>query len=102
MESRLTLRVEKVRYFHAADEDLFFEWLDKMTVVSEYAGRGDTLFIQLAHLPTDDELRELIAFHQRYGIEMRQLAQFRSSENADWFENEEKYWHEGVFGGQRL
>ncbi|MEG8048268.1 hypothetical protein QP175_20035 [Sphingomonas aerolata] len=93
-----TLIANRVRYFHQNDEALFFAWLDGMEVVLSYEGRGDGLHILLARHPNDDDLRELIAFHQRYAIDMRQLAAFKAQGNADWFAAPGMYWHESVFG----
>ena len=93
-----TLIANRVRYFHQNDEALFFAWLDRMDVVSGYEGCGDGLHIRLARHPNDDDLRELIAFHQRYAIDMRQLAAFKAPGNADWFAAPGMYWHQSVFG----
>jgi hypothetical protein len=98
MDKPPTLIADRVRYFHQGDEATFFEWLDRMDVVSGYEGRGDGLHIRLTRHPTDDDLRELIAFHQRYSINMRQLAMFKTSANADWFAASGMYWHDSVFG----
>jgi hypothetical protein len=92
------LIAHRVRYFHQNDEAMFFAWLDRMTIVSHYEGQADGLHIRLAHHPNDDDLRELIAFHQRYGIDMRQLAVFQSASNAKWFCAPGMYWHRSVFG----
>jgi hypothetical protein len=92
-----TLIANRVRYFHENDEALFFAWLDRMEVVSAYEGRGDGLHILLARNPNDDDLRELIAFFQRYAIDMRQLAKFKAPENAGWFAAPGMYWHQSVF-----
>ncbi len=77
---------------------MFVAWLDRMEIISGYVGRGDGLHIQLARQPSDDDLRELIAFHQRYGIAMRQLAVFKTPANAEWFAAPGMYWHDRVFG----
>ena len=97
-----TLIADRVRYFAPGDEAAFFGWLDRMGVVAEYEGLGDGLHIRLSRQPTDDELRELIAFHKRYGIDMRQLARFETAENADWFAAPTMYWHDGVYGSGHL
>ena len=72
MDEQKSLIADRVRYFHQSDEAMFFAWLDRMEAVSGYDGRGDGLHIRLARRPTDDDLRELLAFHQRYSIDMRQ------------------------------
>lgn len=92
------LIADRVCYFHQSDEETFFTWLDSMNVVSDYEGRSDGLHIRLARHPNDEDLRELVAFHQRYGIDMRQLAAFKTKANAGWFAAPETYWHDGVFG----
>jgi hypothetical protein len=76
-----SLIADRVLYFHQSDEAMFFAWLDRMGVVSGYEGRGDGLHIRLGRHPSDEDLRELIAFHQRYGIDMRQLAALRTPQN---------------------
>ena len=93
-----TLFANRVRYFHQNDETLFFAWLDRMEVVLRYEGRGDGLHIRLARHPNDDDLRELIALHQRYAIDMRQLAALKTPGNAVWFAAPGMYWHQSVFG----
>lgn len=101
MDRPAPLIVDRVCYFHHSDEAMFFAWLDRMNVVSAYEGHGDGLHIRLARCPTDDELRELIAFHQRYGIDMRQLGAFKTPANASWFAAPDMYWHDRVFGSAK-
>ena len=98
MDEQKSLIADRVRYFHQSDEAMFFAWLDRMEVVSGYDGRGEGLHIHLARRPTDDDLRELLAFHQRYSIDMRQLTSFKTSANASWFAAPGTYWHDRVFG----
>lgn len=98
MDEQASLTANRVCFFHQSDETMFFAWLDRMEVVSGYEGRGDGLRIRLARRPTDDDLRELLAFHQRYSINMRQLAPFKTSANASWFAAPGMYWHGKVFG----
>jgi hypothetical protein len=93
-----SLIADRVLYFHQSDEAMFFAWLDRMGVVSGYEGRGDGLHIRLGRYPSDEDLRELIAFHQRYGIDMRQLAALRTPQNMGWFAAPGTFWHERVFG----
>ena len=97
MSNTATIIADGVTYYHENDEAAFFGWLDRMEVVSDYEGRGTALLIRLARIPTDDDLWELLAFHQRYGIDMRQLAAFQTAENAQWFGSPVAYWHQAVF-----
>ena len=101
MEEPAPLIAGCVCYFHQSDETMFFAWLDRMAVVSGYEGHGDGLHIRLARRPTDDDLRELVAFHQRYEIDMRQLAVFETPANASWFAALDMYWTDKVFGSAK-
>ena len=98
MINPFTIVANRVRYFHPSDEAMFFAWLDRMDVVSSYEGHGDGLHIQLARHPSDEDLRELIALHQRYGVDMRQLAALKTPANASWFAVPSMYWYDSVFG----
>jgi hypothetical protein len=97
MSEIATIIADSVTYYHENDEATFFGWLDRMEVVSDYEGRGTALLIRLARTPTDDDLWELLALHQRYGIDMRQLASFQTAANAEWFCAPDTYWHQAVF-----
>ena len=87
-------------YFSEGDEAAFFSWLEGIRGVKGVEGRfPDTLTVQIDDSQfTDETLRELIALHHRYGIEMRQLAQFETSGNRAWFRKPGAYWHKAVFG----
>jgi hypothetical protein len=59
----------------------------------------DTLTVEIDDSKfTDDALRELVALHYRYGVEMRHLAKFETAHNRGWFRKESTYWYNGVFG----
>lgn len=92
-----TIIADGVTYYHENDEATFFGWLDRMEIVVDYEGKGTGLSIHLSRDPTDDDLRELLAFHQRYRIDMRQLAAFETASNATWFNAPDAYWHRAVF-----
>lgn len=98
MNDTSTIIADGVTYYHLNDEAAFFGWLDRMEVVADYKGEGTALLIRLSRIPTDEELWELLAFHQRYGIDMRQLAAFETAANAEWFSAPDAYWHGAVFG----
>ncbi|HWE98225.1 MAG TPA: hypothetical protein VG248_00330 [Caulobacteraceae bacterium] len=87
-----------VTYFHKRDEDMFFAWLETMPCVHGFDGTGEGLLIQLTRQPTDDDLRELLGFFFRYGVDMGQLAQFANDKRA-WFSAPSSYWHDLVFNG---
>lgn len=98
MRNNLELKARAVRFFSREDEAAFFGWLDKLPCVSDYTGKGDTLYISINDQSFDDEaLRELLALFYRYKIDMSQLRVFDREEFADWFQNPKAYWFDLVF-----
>lgn len=88
-----------VIFYHLNDERAFFEWLGRIPCVERYEGEGRRgLVVYLKRKPLKDELRELLALCQRYGVNMRQLAKFETARNRHWFRDPKKYWHSAVFG----
>ena len=88
-----------VRFGHENDERGFFEWLSRIPCVHDFRGEGSRgLVVTLKRPPRKDELRELLAFCRRYGVDMRQLARFETRRNRTWFRASGAYWHEAVFG----
>jgi hypothetical protein len=88
-----------ITYYHQNDETAFFDWLDRMECVESYRGELHDLLITLTRRPTKSDLQELLAFFFRYGIDMRQLAQFETKTNRSWLRDPQKYWHWRMFGG---
>ena len=73
--------------------------LGRIPCVKGYRGEGQRgLVVYLKRRPRKDELRELLAICQRYGVNMRQLAKFETAANRPWFRDLQKYWYEAVFG----
>ena len=60
---------------------------------------GDTLVVRSRISKTS--LYDLLALFSRYGINMRQMAQFENAANSVWFRNPATFWHKQVFGAQR-
>jgi hypothetical protein len=88
-----------VTFYHLNDERSFFEWLGRIPCVERYRNEGQRgLVVYLKRKPRKDELRELLAICQRYGVSMRQLAKFETAANRQWFCDPQKYWYEKVFG----
>ena len=89
-----------VVFFHSNDERAFFEWFDRIPCVASVTGEGDRgLVVRLKGQPNQDDLRQMLALCQRYGVNMRQLAKFKTGANAGWFTDPKMYWHDAVFGG---
>jgi len=66
----------------ALDEKALFPWLESIPGVAGVEGRGRTLLI---HLPSkrisQAAMRELTALYQRYGGDLKDLAQFGASKS---------------------
>lgn len=98
-----TLDIPEAWYGSQNDEAAFFEWLDKIGFIASYKGlHQDGLDFVRAELktdtPNDDDLRDLIAIHHRFGRDMSRLAQFLNPSNERWFADPQMYWHEAIFG----
>jgi hypothetical protein len=88
-----------VHFYHLNDERAFFEWLARIPCAERYKGEGQRgLVVYLKRRPRKDELRELLAICQRYGVNMRQLAKFETAANRTWFRDPKSNWYEAVFG----
>jgi hypothetical protein len=86
-------------YFSPADESAFFRWLSSIPGVTQTIGTPAGLEVTLrSRQPGDVALRELLALHFRYGLPMKDLAQYKSERNSAWFASPTAYWHEAVFG----
>ena len=77
------------------DEKHLFEWAMEIPCVVRWD--GDTLVVKSIRLSRED-LCDLIALFHRYGVPMRQLAQFSNAGNRAWFEAPHSFWHPAVFG----
>jgi hypothetical protein len=92
------LQARRVRYYSPLDENVFFEWLNRVPAVTRCEGRGDVLYIHVNGEVMDEmALRELLALFYRYGVDLAQLAVF-DRPGADWFHDSRAYWFAGVFG----
>ncbi len=94
------LTCKGVKYCSLLDETAFFEWIEKINCIASYEGALDELYLDLVDRDLKDtELKELIALFYRYKIDMKQLAQFKTEHNKDWFyDNKRAFWNKKVFG----
>jgi hypothetical protein len=65
------------------DEEMFFEWMDRLGCKGEYIDKDRKLSIRLAEEPNQDHLWMLISFFTRYNIDLRQLKRFETPENSE-------------------
>lgn len=93
------LQADSVVYYSQSDEDAFFKWLDTIPCVVNVEGSGRILYLDVKTEAVDtDALRELIAFFQRYSIDMKQLKQFDRPKYKKWLHDKDKYWYKKIFG----
>lgn len=96
-KSYTIISYENVIYFSPEDEDIFFAWIAKITCIKKVDGHN--LLID-AHEISYNNLKNLIGLCSRYKIDMKQLAQFLTSENADWFKCKSAPWYRRIFREQ--
>lgn len=97
------LACKRVIYYSRGDERAFFEWIRRISCISEFVGAGDTLYLHVRRTRISDEnLRDLLALFNRYEVAMKQLAQFESPRNRPWFKDRKKYWYPRVWGVSHL
>lgn len=80
------------------DEEMFFEWMDRLRCKGEYIDQDRKFAIRLSEVPNQDHLWMLVSFFYRYDIDLRQLARFETPENSQWLRNPSHYWYAGMFG----
>lgn len=88
----------RVIFYSAGDERIFFEFARNIKGVRRLAGTGDTLELHVASRLSNAALRDLLGLFQRYKIPMRQLRQFQTAQNRNWFRDEKQFWFKKVFG----
>ena len=95
----IKLICKRISFYSTFDDDAFFEWLKKISCVSNVKGFGEELYINVDKSKiTEIDLREILALFYRYNVEMKQLGDFLNDENKPWFfDNKEAFWHKRVF-----
>lgn len=99
---KIKLVCKRVGFCSAFDEDAFFEWLKKISCVSNIEGFGEELYVDIDKSKfTEMDLREMLALFYRYNVDMKQLEVFLSDDNKAWFfDNKEAFWYDKVFRSQ--
>ena len=103
-QNKKYLTCKRVLFYFDKDEDAFFWWIKSISCIEKFEGAGDELYLDLIDQPlTDDDIRDLIGLFFRYKIDMKQLAQFLTPENKQWFQgNPRSFWHKKVFGVPKI
>lgn len=94
---KIQLKVKNISFYSIRDEEIFFEWLDRIFSVLHYQGIGNTLVIFVNQEVKEEDLRDVLALFYRYDIDMKQLTIFHRKENSEWFYSPTSYWFEAVF-----
>lgn len=99
MNSKIKLICKSVWYYSSIDEDMFFEWIQKIPSIIKHDGLRDELYLYIKSKKiSNDDLIELISLFYRYKINMKQLSVFLNKTNKKWFfDNKQAYWHKKVF-----
>src|ERR1700681_2000892 len=96
-KNNVVLIARRVVFYSMNDEDVFFEWLDRLPCVSHHEGKGESLYIEINQESVNElALRDLLALFHRYDIDKKQLIAFDREEFSQWFRDEKKYWFSGV------
>lgn len=71
----------RVRFYSQADEAGFFHALESIKVIRKIEGRGEDLVLTVPAGLSEEGLRDLLGVFRRYGVDLRQLAVFRTVGN---------------------
>src|SRR5690242_13947241 len=83
-------------YFSPGDERAFFDWLLSIPCVDSVGGEVYDVHVRLKRVPSNRDLRELVALLHRYRMNLKSLAVLRHSRIPDWFAGDAR-----IFGAQR-
>lgn len=94
----IKLSVDGVTFYSPGDEDAFFSRLQNIGFIKEINGIDRNLIMHFKREEvSEDALRELISTCVRYGVDLRPLAQFESTEFSCWLRNKNAFWYQGMF-----
>ncbi len=89
MNEKKILIFTPMKFYSPEDEELFFNWIDKVGCIESYKGIGKELHLIVVNRPiTFNEYRNLNGLFKRYNLENPgQLKKmFCTEDNQDWFE----------------
>lgn len=89
------LLCKKVKFYALKDEDIFFEWIEKIDCIKSIDAAKDELYLDLVDRSlTFDDVNDLICLFVRYGIDLKQLAKYKTVDNEEAF----RPWAKKIFG----
>jgi len=76
-----------LRFYTPEDEELFFNWIKKITSIEKFKGVGVALnlYIISNDIP-DNDILNLMGLFDRYRFDTKQLEIFKNENNKKWFE----------------
>ena len=89
---------KRVIFYSQGDEEAFFEFARRIKGVRKIDGVRDEIQIHVQARLSDKSLRDILGLFQRYKIEMRQLSQFETDKNREWFRDSRKFWFKKIYG----
>ena len=78
-----------MKFFSNDDEELFFDWINKIKCIKSYKGIGSELHLEVVDRSmTFDEFRNLYGIFKRYNLDNPQQIKtiFGNTDNQDWFD----------------
>lgn len=78
----VVLMCKKVKFYSGLDEEFFFEWIEKISRISEVKGVADTICLYVVNKRiSDEDFRNLIILFYRYRISLKPLEVFLTKNN---------------------
>ena len=85
MSNNITLICKRVIFYSPIDQDLFFQWIERISAIERFKGVLDEIHLYVEDPNLDyNNLRELVALLDRYKIDMKQLQVFLNDSNKHW------------------
>lgn len=78
-----------LKFYSNEDEELFFQWINKIDCIESYKGIGRELQVIVSPEPISfEDFRNLRGIFKRYNLENSQQLKelFLTDKNRDWFE----------------
>jgi hypothetical protein len=91
------LTTKPIHFWSKNDELSFLGWVERIRCVAAHDGTAFWEEIKIMARPTNGELHDLIGLFTRYGIPLKQLAQFVDKRNEAYFRTPTRDWYAAMF-----
>lgn len=78
-----------LKFYSHEDEELFFQWINKIECIESYKGTGKELHLVISSIPISfNDFRNLRGIFKRYNLKNPQQLKelFLTEANKEWFE----------------